>query len=254
MMWTPQDRARRAFLEMPDNPRENDFMEIVTAAVQAERNAGDQRLEDLQAALQAALEDLAKAKQQAYDNHIQTGQASAALSRVLLHVTGCSEGEFDTYMETAERIIEQLKEAGEPSVHEAIAALNDLAKANSALTSEQIAHGKTAKERDGLAAALTLLMNPHAERLNGYYRGKEWREYDDMRGSHYLANPWLSIGEVVTLLNAKRDAASIVAAHDRAVAARVLRGLAPQINEYDGKALLHEAALYEAGEREVPHA
>lgn len=49
---------------MPDNPSENDFMEIVTAAVQAERNAGDQRLEDAQSALHAALEDLAKVKQE----------------------------------------------------------------------------------------------------------------------------------------------------------------------------------------------
>ena len=38
----------------------------------------------------------------------------------------------------------------------------------------------------------------------------------------------------------------------RKIVARVLRDLAPQINEYDGKALLHEAALYEAGEKEVP--
>ena len=57
---TPRERARRAFLELPDNPSENDFLEVVTAAVQAERNAGDLRREEVQAALQAALEELAR--------------------------------------------------------------------------------------------------------------------------------------------------------------------------------------------------
>ena len=247
---------------MPDNPSENDFMEIVTAAVQAERNAGDQRLEDAQSALQAALEDLAKAKQQALDNHVQAGHAAAALNRVLLHVTGCSAGEFDTHMETAERIIEQLKEASESSAqtkNELTAALGDLAKANSALTSEQIAHGKTMQERDGLAAALALLMNPQAERLNGYYREPKWREYDDMRGSHFLTNLFLSIGEVVMLLDAQRDASAVLAAHDRAVAARVLRREAREwrdTGDIEHRAFAAEcldvAKEYEAGQREVP--
>ena len=155
------------------------------------------------------------------------------------------------------------------------AALEDLEKANTRigrlemeLTASRAGHRTTQgcyetelsarkvaeRERDGLAAALTLLMNPHAERLNGYYRGKEWREYDDMRGSHYLANPWLSIGEVVTLLNAKRDAASIVAAHDRAVAARVLRALGSTVMDIlDWEAVRRIAAQYEAGERGVPN-
>lgn len=238
MMWTPQDRARRAFLEMPDNPSENDFMEIVTAAVQAERNAGDQRLEDLQAALQATLDDLAKAK-------LAHVASLNELSRIAAEMNEATKLR-DQFQKKLWKCYAQLAECRENVAD----ATEELAKANSALTSEQIAHGKTAKERDGLAAALTLLMNPHAERLNGYYRGKEWRQYDDMRGSHCLANPSLSIGEVVTLLNAKRDAASILAAHDRAVAARVLRSIAPHTK--DASFLDIVAAQYEAGEREVP--
>lgn len=71
---TPRQRARRAFLEMPDVPSEDDFMEIVTAAVQAERNAGDQRREDVQAALQAALKDLAKANSALTSEQIAHGK------------------------------------------------------------------------------------------------------------------------------------------------------------------------------------
>lgn len=213
---TPRERARRAFLEMPDDPSEADFMEVVTAAVQAERNAGDLRREEGQAALTAALEDLARVKQQAHDNHIGTGHASAALNRVLLHVTGCSAGEYDTYMETAERIIERLKDDAEH--------LKQTSQAFVQTTNEMMAAqaelAKVKQERDGLAEQIACIL---------------------------CVFP--SVGPLIGL---SKDYEQILAAHDRAVAARVLRELAPQINEYDGKALLHEAALYEAGEKEVP--
>ena len=96
-------------------------------------------------------------------------------------------------------------------------------------------------------------MNPQAERLNGYYREPKWREYDDMRGSHFLTNLFLSIGEVVMLLDAQRDASAILAAHDRAVAVRVLRDLLGKMQaglDYDE--LLNVASQYERGDREVP--
>lgn len=226
---------------MPDNPSENDFMEIVTAAVQAERNAGDQRLEDAQSALQAALEDLAKAKQQALDNHVQAGHAAAALNRVLLHVTGCSAGEFDTHMETAERIIEQLKEASESSAqtkNELTAALGDLAKANSALTSEQIAHGKTMKEREKLACALKIAERTISEAMR--------------------ATSVMNLDRAGCLLSAYQlsglDYDAILSAHDRDVAARVLREISSEGMRclFDVSLLEMIAAQYEGGQREVP--
>ena len=246
---TPRERARRAFLEMPDDPSEADFMEVVTAAVQAERNAGDLRREEVQAALTAALEDLARVKQQAHDNHIGTGHASAALNRVLLHVTGCSAGEYDTYAETAERIIERLKDDAqhmEETSEAFVQTTNELMAAQAELA-------KVKQERDGLAAALALLMNPQAERLNGYYREPKWREYDDMRGSHFLTNLFLSIGEVVMILDAQRDASAVLAARDRAVAARVLRALgSTAMDILDWEAVRRIADQYERGELEVP--
>ncbi len=54
---TPTERAKRAITD-------SDLEECITAAVQAERNAGDLRLADATAALQAALEDLEKCKQE----------------------------------------------------------------------------------------------------------------------------------------------------------------------------------------------
>jgi hypothetical protein len=54
---TPVERAKRAITD-------SDLEECITAAVQAERNAGDLRLADATAALQAALEELAKVKQE----------------------------------------------------------------------------------------------------------------------------------------------------------------------------------------------
>lgn len=54
---TPTERAKRAIAD-------SDLEECITAAVQAERNSGDLRLADATAALQAALEDLAKVKQE----------------------------------------------------------------------------------------------------------------------------------------------------------------------------------------------
>lgn len=148
----------------------------------------------------AGLEDLAKAKQQAYESRIQVARAGAALNRVLLHVTGCSEGEFDTCEETAERILEQLRDNAQhlketsdaflQTTGELLAAQDDLAKVT--------------KERDAARFALSV------------------------------------------------HGATFTSAHDRQVAAKVLRSIAPQINEYDGKALLYEAVLYERGEKEVP--
>ena len=172
----------------------------IRAAEWDERERGKAQTATVQTALNAALMDLARAKQQAHDNHVQAGQASAALNRVLLHVTGCSEGEFDTYAETADRILEQLRDNAQHLEETSDAFLQTTGE----LLSAQGDLAKVTKERDAARFALSV------------------------------------------------HKATFTAAHDRQVAAKVLRDIAPQINEYDGKALLYEAVLYERGEKEVP--
>lgn len=108
------------------------------------------------------------------------------------------------------------------------------------------------RQRDGLAAALGLLINPLAEKLHGYYRDAQWRKYDSISGTHSVAKPYLSIGSIVALLDAQKDAKSILAAHDRQVAARVLREFAPLLPTLYGSQLQHVADAYGRGEREVP--
>lgn len=110
------------------------------------------------------------------------------------------------------------------------AALEDLAKAYSDLTSEQIAHGKTMKERDELAHHLRF----HCPDCHG-------------TGAVETAGP--EDGQV-ELVDCERcvPVKAILAAHDRQVAARVLRHaqrIAPD-------RLFTLAFEYEAGEREVP--
>lgn len=163
---TPTERAKRAITD-------SDLEECITAAVQAERNAGDLRLADATAALQAALEDLAKAY--------------------------------------------------------------------SDLTSEQIAHGKTMKERDELAHHLRF----HCPDCHG-------------TGAVETAGP--EDGQV-ELVDCERcvPAKAILAAHDRQVAARVLRREAAEWRKSSdithrafAAGLIDSAEEYEAGEREVP--
>lgn len=117
------------------------------------------------------------------------------------------------------------------------AALEDLAKTNSALTSEQIAHGKTMRERDEFAAALATAIHRMSCPMTHCKECDAYKLYD--RPSDTLA------------------------AHDRAVAARVLRQTAngylrDAVCDWQtthitvGKELVLIAAQYEAGEREVP--
>lgn len=173
-------------------------------------------ISDQTAALQAALEALAKAKQQAHDSHIEVGHASAALNRVLLHVTGCSAGEFDTYMETAERIIAHLKDDAQhlKETSEAfVQTTNELLEAQKELA-------KAKQERDGLAAAL-----------------------DSLSDEGFDGTP------------KEMEACRIVlAAHDRAVAARVLDYWATFLPHREANFMQDVAAKYRSGQREVPHA
>lgn len=116
------------------------------------------------------------------------------------------------------------------------AALEDLAKAYSDLTSEQIAHGKTMKERDELAHHLRF----HCPDCHG-------------TGAVETAGP--EDGQV-ELVDCERcvPAKAILAAHDRKVAARVLRALRTTVLDVlDWEAVCRIAYAYERGEREVPN-
>ena len=120
------------------------------------------------------------------------------------------------------------------------AALEDLAKANSALTSEQIAHGKTMRERDEFALALT-------------YRCPVCGGDGAVTGCGPNDEPVLY--ECAQCAPAYRH----IAAHDRAVAARVLRREAREwrdTGDIEHRAFAAEcldvAKEYEAGQREVP--
>jgi predicted Zn-ribbon and HTH transcriptional regulator len=115
------------------------------------------------------------------------------------------------------------------------AALEDLAKANSALTSEQIAHGKTMQERDEYALAVRLTC-PKC-------RGDGWVGEEDAGG--------YPSAEYCPQCKGVRHH---LAAHDRAVAVRALRGLVDGAWRGDQgvQRILDVAAEYERGEREVP--
>jgi len=146
---TPTERAKRAITD-------SDLEECITAAVQAERNAGDLRLADATAALQAALEDLEKCKQ----------------------------------------------------------------------------------ERDGLAVALL-----------GFRKVLDNESDIDDKG-----RPNVHMKLLVALDTLHEDGLRVLAAHDRQVAARVLRYASKQIHTTPWWALAKLADEYEAGTREVPNA
>ncbi len=121
------------------------------------------------------------------------------------------------------------------------AALEDLAKANSALTSEQIAHGKTMRERDEFALALQY----RCPVCDGSGAVETYDPSEDMPVQE----------ECAQCSPARRH----LAAHDRAVAARVLRKEAREWRAAGGiehmafaAECLDVAKEYEAGEREVP--
>lgn len=115
------------------------------------------------------------------------------------------------------------------------AALEDLAKANSALTSEQIAHGKTRRERDEFALALQY----RCPVCDGSGAVETYDPSEDMPVQE----------ECAQCSPARRH----LAAHDRAVAARVLRALGSTVMDIlDWEAVRRIAAQYESGEREVP--
>ena len=115
------------------------------------------------------------------------------------------------------------------------AALEDLAKAYSALTSEQIAHGKTMRERDGLA-----------ERLR--------YECPDCCGTGAVETLGPDDGQVELMACARCGPAyDELAAHDRAVAARVLREARRYVDDCSSDTISEIADEYRRGEREVPH-
>ena len=220
---TPRDLASQAFHSWCSGWGNDTIVDHIERAITS-------AISDQTAALRAALEDLAKAKQQAHDNHVQIGHASSALNRVLLHVTGCSAGEFDTYMETAERIIEHLKDdalhlketsdAFVQTTNELMAAQAELAKAK--------------RERDEFALALT-------------YRCPVCGGDGAVTGCGPNDEPVLY--ECAQCAPAYRH----IAAHDRAVAARVLRETDTHLYYLvDSEVLREFAAQYERGEREVP--
>ncbi len=61
--------------------------------------------------------EIARLREALKVTHDMLGEATAALDRVLLAMTGCSPGEFDTYMQTAERIIAVIEAKPEAPAH-----------------------------------------------------------------------------------------------------------------------------------------
>lgn len=70
------------------------------------------------------------------------------------------------------------------------------------------------RQRDELAAALDMLMDPRAEETCGYYREPQWRQHDDVCGTPILLRAHPTIAQQVCILEAKRGASATLAGRD----------------------------------------
>jgi hypothetical protein len=52
-----------------------------------------------------------------------------------------------------------------------------------------------------LEEAIRIIKSPHAELLAKHYREPFWRDHDDTEGTHSLAKPFISIGNVLRFLD-----------------------------------------------------
>jgi hypothetical protein len=107
---------------------------------------------------------------------------------------------------------------------------------------------RVTRERDGLAAAL--------KKTKDQCYASICSVDEEQRRGGVFANPLLAVSARFALATIDHeDPATLLAAHDRQVAARVLRAVDTHLHYLVDSEILREfAAQYEAGEREVPSA
>lgn len=190
-------------------------------ALVSDKSAGELRLADAKAALQAALENVQRWKTHSLNHHESLRGIAAMAPSEGARMQQWAKDALSGYTEPLESTLLQ-------AVDEKNAALEDLARAT--------------KERDGLAAALAVGVS-QLEKLSAFI-GWLPSSPQKMRDEHEA------------LLASLKTPTAILAAHDRQVAARVLREAIQYIWPYASRAegLTELADAYERGERELPSA